>query len=802
MTTNTETLQVVQHKMSNRMENNSLDFESELKLEDEDRDSIAICEPPAQSMSRESPWDCNSGWFVCGNPHYSLKEVENGDMDEGCFDSRCHHFSDIDNSELKEGHVLSATDKLKNKKPPIDNLVDESTTDSDAKQDVVSVSPHVKKHDASRAGSSDTSRNRELLPPLPPRARGLGKTSNSVSSSRSNNSNNRSSDTEESSTLGSHIFSDLSSPFPAQDSATPKKADDTDDDVSISSTGGIHFPNQKVDTTASLETLTDEKLNQVGEKETIGEVPLSSEALIRQSSSLSRNRSFRRRKKVEKRSCDDSSMASSTCSFLSKTSAAMESDINRTTFLVRKLKSTIKSHGRYDEKCAVVTTSLGKHYEEENEFGQACKIYSEAVCIYSTKLGDFHAKTLEAKIRLARVLDKLGRFEEALSLYCHILSMRRAVLGENDTGVADVMSYIAHALKSQGRLIQAIKELKRALKIYRAVLGDGHPQVTYTVDEISSLYVAAGDYEKATAILEEVVKLKASISGINTMDVATSLLQLADAYKASGDHLRSLRTLKKCYSVFTAVFGEDSDEATSILERIASTYKLLGDNDKAVTAYLALLRTRKDKFGESDPSIAQTYLHLGIALRLNQQPDKARKCMKQALSIYVGKDSEMNDIGMIADIMHEMALNSITTGDLAGGVKILKQELGIRKKIGKSENSNIARTLYHLGTTEIQLRNFNKASNFFMDALAIYEKTDDEVGISFARTLYCTGIVFEATRDPTSAEEAFIESVKILKGAGLSEDEVDEIVSELDSLRNTDSSDNTQRKMFVGSKKK
>mmetsp|Transcript_10220 Transcript_10220/g.15009 ORF Transcript_10220/g.15009 Transcript_10220/m.15009 type:complete len:840 (-) Transcript_10220:56-2575(-) len=820
-----ETLQTAKHKSARNLENNSLvspnhDIDQrEIESEKKDADSISVRELPSTAPCRiESKWGCNTGFFsggqrdlLCGSSYCTSEKNDIRDINEASSESRPVPGA----SHNGEGSVQSKIDEATDGEEPMNdqtyrsfagNISDSAISPATTLQPLLPISADSQydtKSKIFREGSPDTIRYRELFPPrLPPRATVLGARCNQTEDATS---------TTVVPVLGSHIFSDVSSLFSVTNSAMQKE-DDMDDAVSVVSTGDIStisFPNQKEDATAKLETLADEKLNQVDVKETIGEVPQSAAALIRQSSSLSRNRSFRRRKKNEKRNSDDSSVASSVASTSSKAlsstmdpSFAMESEIDRTSFLVRKLKSTIRSHGRYDVKCAKVTISLGKIYEGGNEFGQAHKLYSEAISIYSTKLGDNHATTIDSKVRLAKVMDKMGSFEGAISLYSHILSMRKATLGENDPSVADTMSFIAHTLRGQGRLIQAIKELKRALKVYRSALGDSHPQVINTVDEIASLYVAAGDYTKATAILEEVVKLKAGISGINTIDVATTLLQLANAYKAAGDHHKELRALKKCYSVFTAVCGEDSDEAMSILEKIASTYKLLGDSEKAVTAYLTLLRTRKDKLGDSHPSIAQTYLQLGIALRLNQQPSKARKCMKQALSIYVAEGSEMNDVGMIAEVMHEMALNSIATGDLQGGVKILKQELGIRKKIGKSDNHNIARTLYHLGTTEIQLRNYNKALHFFMDALSIHEKMDNEIGIAFARTLYCTGIVFEAIRDKKSAEEAFKESTKIIEGLGLSESEVNDILSEFDTLRNVDPDRSVNRKMFGSVKRK
>eukprot|EP00548_Thalassiothrix_antarctica_P000457 CAMPEP_0194130914 /NCGR_PEP_ID=MMETSP0152-20130528/1816_1 /TAXON_ID=1049557 /ORGANISM="Thalassiothrix antarctica, Strain L6-D1" /LENGTH=924 /DNA_ID=CAMNT_0038825551 /DNA_START=133 /DNA_END=2907 /DNA_ORIENTATION=- len=592
-----------------------------------------------------------------------------------------------------------------------------------------------------------------------------------------------------SSTLGSSIFTNCVSLPSISDMATPT-GNDIDDE---SSTASQDLATLSIDSAVEkLESLADEKMKKIDEKEIIGDVPQSAAALIRQSSSLSlssnrsssnrslslnRSLSFRRKRNKNRTEKDNK------LSISAKSKKLANNPKNKKLGLARELRAIVEEHGRYNIKFANVTLLLAAVYEDEKDYDVALKLYREAISIYSTKLGDHNNTTVDSKVLVAKLLDKMKEYQESIRIHCDVLNMRQALFGQTDPRIPDTMSFIANTMKKQGRLIQAIKELKRALKLYRTALGDSHPLVTNTVDEISSLYLDAGNYEKATAILEEVVKLKAGTAGINTMDVANTLEVLANAYESAEDRQNELRTLKKCYSVYSVVCGESSEEATTILERLAANYRTLGDVSRSVTAYLALLHTRKHCLGNTHPLVAKTYLYLGKALRENGKPEKARRCMKQALSICVGEGKHISDIGMIAEVMHEMALNSVDMGDNSGALKIFKQELAIRRKMGKKENRRKAVTLHHLGTTEICMRNNNKALNFFMEALSIYEKMDDEVGISFAKTLYCTGIVFEATRNQDRATETFEESIKILEGQGLSKEEVKEIVANMDKLR-------------------
>jgi len=629
---------------------------------------------------------------------------------------------------------------------------------------------------------------------MPPSGKKRNATTNE---NKSTSQSNDDESTEASSILGNSIFSDFASLPSRTDSVIPLVSD-IDDESSVASVEDLSTIS--LDSAAEkLETLVKVEMKEVNERETIGDVPQSAAALIRQSSSLSlgsnRSLSFRRKKIQNRRESDKLPLP------IQPRHSANHPE-NKKLALARELRSIVDEHGRYNIKFANVTTLLAAVYEGEEEYELALQLYREATSIYSTKLGDYDNTTVESKVQIAKLLEKMDELKESIELHFNVLSMRQALYGEGDPRIPDTMSFIANTLKKQGHLIQAIKELKRALKLYRAALGDSHPLVTNTVDEISSLYLDAGNYAKATAILEEVVKLKAGTAGINTIDVANTLHVLANAYESADDRPNELRTLKKCYSVFTAVCGESSNEATGILERLALNYKAQGDTGRSVTAYLALLHLRKKILGNAHPVVAKTYLHLGISLRENGRPEKARKCMKQALSIYVGEGEKINNIGMIAEAMHEMALNSVDTGDLSDALKIFKQELAIRRKIGETENRRIAITLHHLGTIEIRMRNNNKALNFFMEALSIYEKMDDEVGIAFAKTLYCTGIVFEVTRNQERATETFEESIKVFEGHGLSRNEVEEIISDMDKLREANTERSSSRKRFRSSTRK
>ena len=443
---------------------------------------------------------------------------------------------------------------------------------------------------------------------------------------------------------------------------------------------------------------------------------------------------------------------------------------NRRQMLVFELRQAVEAHGRFDVRCANITAALGDLYDENHEYKQALRLHNDAVTVYSTKLGDDHKTTLEAKVRLGQVQENAGEYDDAVATFFNVMSMTKALKGEKDPAAADIMTKIASTLRKKGKHDLAIKTLKRALKTYREVLGDSNPNVSTTVDAIASLYVTIGDFTKASAILEEVVKLKAATMGMVSKEVAASLSELATCYECAEQYSKAMKNLKKAYKIYADVGGESGERAILTLERIALIYQATGQFKKAAIAYLGVLRGRKRALGESHPTVADTYFHLGVSLRESGQQDKAFKCMKQALNIYVGEGKDMHDVEMIAEVMHELAIIHKAKNNLGDAIKTFKQEIAVRRKLGQPEYPLIAQTLNHLGAAEFEIKNHNRALNYFMEALTIYEKRGSEMGTDFAEVLYNAGLVFETTRNKQRAHDAFLEAARIFKENGYPND--------------------------------
>ncbi|KAL3942062.1 MAG: hypothetical protein SGBAC_003690 [Bacillariaceae sp.] len=443
---------------------------------------------------------------------------------------------------------------------------------------------------------------------------------------------------------------------------------------------------------------------------------------------------------------------------------------SRRHMLVRELRDAVAKYGRFDLRCANITAALGDLYDEIEDHIQAIRLHKDAVSVFSVKLGDNDQKALTARVRLGEVQENASEYDDAIATYYYVISMTRALDGEKSPKAASVAMKMAEALRKKGENELAIKTLKKVLKIYREILGDGHPKVSTVVDEIAKLYVSIGDYIKASAILEQVVKLKAATMGASDKAVADSLIDLSSCYECAEQYNKAMKNLKKAYKIQEDLEGEASDACILTLERIGVIYQATGHFKKAAIAYLGVLRGRKHALGESHPTVADTYFHLAVSLRESGQEDKAFKCMKQALNIYVGEGKNMHDVMMIAEVMHELGVLHKAKGQYAEAIKTLKQEIAVRRKLGQPDYPSSAEAMKVLGQAEFESKNQVRALNHLKDARSIYEKAGKTSDISYGEVLLNLGIVFRGMRKQQKCRDALFEALTVFKNTGCGSD--------------------------------
>ena len=441
-----------------------------------------------------------------------------------------------------------------------------------------------------------------------------------------------------------------------------------------------------------------------------------------------------------------------------------------------ELRSAIKSFGRHDLNVAHTLVTAGDYYTEASDYDRALSLHKEALTIYSTKLGDHDPRSVDCKVRIARVQLKQGKVDEALGTFCQSMHMREALMGEEHPSVGEVRMHVAEIQRGKGHAKEAAREVKKALRGYREAYGDDHPRVADAVESIAELYTDMGEHEKANLIYSEMVKLRAAIDGHESVSVSKALLKWSSSFEALGNSSRALKLMKQAYAALVKQEGLAGATTAEALEGVGQIYATIGRKDKAIKAYTRVLNIRRQTLGENDPLTASTFVTIGRTLKEVNQPEKSLKCMKRAMSIYTHYDKTRKsnektneDIVAIADSLHQVGLTFEDHGDNSLALKAFSKEMSLRKAAHYVDRRRIARVLNAVGVIQCKRGKFKNAMEFFTEALVNMDTTGGR-NATFAATLFNVGLALEKTGETQKAFQTYAETLMMYKAEGLTED--------------------------------
>lgn len=441
-----------------------------------------------------------------------------------------------------------------------------------------------------------------------------------------------------------------------------------------------------------------------------------------------------------------------------------------------ELRSAIKSFGRHDLNVAHTLVTAGDYYTEASDYDRALSLHREALTIYSTKLGDHDPRSVDCKVRIARVQLKQGKVDEALGTFCQSMHMREALMGEEHPSVGEVRMHVAEIQRGKGHAKEAAREVKKALRGYREAYGDDHPRVADAVESIAELYTDMGEHEKANLIYSEMVKLRAAIDGHESVSVSKALLKWSWSFEALGNSSRALKLMKQAYAALVKQEGLAGATTAEALEGVGQIYATIGRKDKAIKAYTRVLNIRRQTLGENDPLTASTFVTIGRTLKEVNQPEKSLKCMKRAMSIYTHYDKTRKtnektneDIVAIADSLHQVGLTFEDHGDNSLALKAFSKEMSLRKAAHYVDRRRIARVLNAVGVIQCKRGKFKNAMEFFTEALVNMDTTGGR-NATFAATLFNVGLALEKTGETQKAFQTYAETLMMYKAEGLTED--------------------------------
>ncbi|MDP2386625.1 MAG: tetratricopeptide repeat protein [Bacteroidota bacterium] len=256
--------------------------------------------------------------------------------------------------------------------------------------------------------------------------------------------------------------------------------------------------------------------------------------------------------------------------------------------------------------------------------------------------------------------------------------------------------------------------------------------------------------QKSVDILQKLLKSTKSLALQKEIkrDLATSLNNIASAYKLKGDVAKTIECLTKSLELQHEV--DDKEGEARSLSNLAYIYDQQGDIPKSLEYNHKSLKI-KEAIGDKD-GIAYSFNNMGTIYLLQNDYKKALDYFNKAYALQV----EVNNKNGAAQTLNNIGYLYFNEGNLKLALEYYEKSLTQRQLL--QDKQGIAETMINIGglyqkiTEQKEWKNNkkaqdslnNKALDYFKDALAIQQISEDKKGasvsmINMAEILFAQG---------------------------------------------------------------
>ena len=295
---------------------------------------------------------------------------------------------------------------------------------------------------------------------------------------------------------------------------------------------------------------------------------------------------------------------------------------------------------------ATLKTTMGSVYRNLGLYGEAERLFREALETRTEILGSDHPDTLTTANWLGIVMFEQSRFNAAALIYKDTLARRRRVLGDRHPDTLKSINNLAALHRYSSELDAAEPLYQEALAGQRQVLGDEHHDTLLTMTNLGKLYGDMGRYQEARSLLEAAAETHGRVFGIDYPQTLLTINNLADLYydmglfdKAEPLYVTALEGRKR-------VLGVDNVQTFWSMDRLASLYTAQGRFTEAEPLQLDAAEGLRRVYGDEHPDTLASIGNLGELYRTEGRFEEAVPLYVEVLTTQMRLYPETIDAGI------------------------------------------------------------------------------------------------------------------------------------------------------------
>ena len=399
-------------------------------------------------------------------------------------------------------------------------------------------------------------------------------------------------------------------------------------------------------------------------------------------------------------------------------------------------------------------------YELTDKYKEATAALDKASDVARSKYDDQDYQYGAELNQIAKLQIKLGSYEKAeenLNKSLNIL--------ENYRKEDDKKEYLINTIETQATLFgikgmfdEAQDALDRSAKMISRSDIAGIDELS-TAKELSSLFIQLGKYSITKKLLTDLIGEYEKLYGANSIRLIDPLVNMGSLTLAEGNYTDAEKVALRVNGVAKNVYGEKSTKTAPTQKLLSDIYYTIGDYEKAETYIQRALESQEKQFGRSHVEVAKSLSQLAlIKFYKGDNPASVEKLLLEARDIMgskLGKDNPQ-----YADILKNVAILNISQNKYDIAFSSLTQAENIwRTKTGSKNNINAASIYSLTGDVYYQIKNYDKAEDFYNQSKAIYDRSFSKSHPEYVKVLSKLAKVYYMEKDYKRAKRNIEEAL-------------------------------------------
>ncbi len=326
---------------------------------------------------------------------------------------------------------------------------------------------------------------------------------------------------------------------------------------------------------------------------------------------------------------------------------------------------------------------------------------------------------------IAKLQVRLGDYDAAEA---NILKAIEVIDLRHNREYAEYVPAYTSALETQARLFgvkglfdEAQDNLKEAEKVKRKYDIHGQDELSAAV-ELAALYIQLGRYSDTDELLDNLIDEYELLFGKNTLRLIDPLVNKGRILLAKGDYTEAAHVATRANQLAVSIYGEGSTKAAPTQKLLSDINYTLGDYENAETNIIKAIKSQEKQFGRMHIEVAKSLSqHSLIMFHKGGNKDEIEKLMLESRDIMAAKLGKDNP--QYAEILKNVAVLYISEGryDIAFHSLTVAEAIW-KAKTGRKNNINTAAIYTLTGDVYYQLKNYDKAEEFYDKAKNLYAR--------------------------------------------------------------------------------